>query len=78
MRERAADLAALLQYSNACFYVCGIKAMEEGVMLALRDVATQAGFDWDTVGTALKRDGCLHLETYWLARHGIHRRARPG
>jgi benzoyl-CoA 2,3-dioxygenase component A len=64
MRERAADLAALLKDSNAYFYVCGLKAMEEGVVLALRDVATQAGLDWDTVGAELKRSGRLHLETY--------------
>jgi len=64
MRERAADLAAMLADPNACFYVCGLKAMEEGVVLALRDVATQAGLDWDTVGAALQREGRLHLETY--------------
>ncbi len=64
LRERAADLVPLLQDPNACFYVCGLKAMEEGVVLALHDVATQAGLDWDTVGAALKREGRLHLETY--------------
>jgi benzoyl-CoA 2,3-dioxygenase component A len=64
MRERAADLAQLLTDPNAYFYVCGLKAMEEGVVLALRDVAAQAGLDWDTVGAALKREGRLHLETY--------------
>jgi benzoyl-CoA 2,3-dioxygenase component A len=64
MRECAADLAALLADPNACFYVCGLKAMEEGVVLALRDIATQAGLDWDTVGAAMKREGRLHLETY--------------
>lgn len=64
MRERAADLVPLLQDPNACFYVCGLKAMEEGVVLALRDIATAAGLDWDSVGAALKREGRLHLETY--------------
>ncbi len=64
MRERAADLAALLQDPNACFYVCGLKAMEEGVVLALRDIAAGAGLDWDAVGASLKREGRLHLETY--------------
>ncbi|MCU0926683.1 MAG: benzoyl-CoA 2,3-epoxidase subunit BoxA [Hydrogenophaga sp.] len=64
LRERAADLVPLLQDPNAYFYVCGLKAMEEGVVLALRDVATQAGLDWDTLGAALKREGRLHLETY--------------
>ena len=64
LRQRAADLAPLLADANAFFYVCGLKAMEEGVVLALRDVATQAGLDWDAVGAALKREGRLHLETY--------------
>ena len=64
LRERAADVAPLLADPNAYFYVCGLKAMEEGVVLALRDVAKQHGLDWDTVGASLKREGRLHLETY--------------
>ena len=64
MRERAADLAVLLQDPNTYFYVCGLKSMEEGVVLALHDVAIQAGLNWDTIGAALKREGRLHLETY--------------
>ncbi|MCY7371978.1 MAG: benzoyl-CoA 2,3-epoxidase subunit BoxA [Polaromonas sp.] len=64
MRERAADLAALMRDANSCFYVCGLKSMEEGVVLALRDVAQQAGLDWDAVGAGLKAQGRLHLETY--------------
>jgi benzoyl-CoA 2,3-dioxygenase component A len=38
--------------------------MEEGVVLALRDIAKEAGLNWATVSAALKRDGRLHLETY--------------
>jgi benzoyl-CoA 2,3-dioxygenase component A len=64
MRERAADLAKLLADPNAFFYVCGLKAMEEGVLLALRDVAQQAGLDWAQTAAALKLQGRLHLETY--------------
>ena len=64
MRERAADLVALLKDPNTYFYVCGLKSMEEGVVLALHDVATQAGLNWDQVGAALKKEGRLHLETY--------------
>jgi len=64
MRERAADLAALLQDPNAYFYVCGLKAMEEGVVMALHDVARNAGLNWEAIGQALKREGRLHLETY--------------
>jgi benzoyl-CoA 2,3-dioxygenase component A len=64
LRERAVDLAALLRDDHAHFYVCGLKSMEEGVVLALRDVAQQAGLDWEQVGARLKREGRLHLETY--------------
>jgi benzoyl-CoA 2,3-dioxygenase component A len=64
MRERAADLAGLLEDGETFFYVCGLKSMEEGVVLALRDIATEAGLDWQQLGAALRREGRLHLETY--------------
>lgn len=64
MRERGADLVKLLADPNAFFYVCGLKAMEEGVLLALRDVAQQAGLDWAQTTATLKQQGRLHLETY--------------
>lgn len=64
IRERAADVAPLLADADAYFYVCGLKAMEEGVVLALRDVAQQAGLSWSELGPALRRSGRLHLETY--------------
>jgi benzoyl-CoA 2,3-epoxidase subunit A len=38
--------------------------MEDGVVLALQEVAEGAGLNWPTLGAALKRDGRLHLETY--------------
>jgi benzoyl-CoA 2,3-dioxygenase component A len=64
MRARGADLAPMIADPNTYFYVCGLKAMEEGVVLALRDVALQHGLDWDATAVVLKRDGRLHLETY--------------
>ncbi len=64
MRERAMDVAGLLKDPHTFIYVCGLKSMEEGVVLALRDIAEGAGLPWDTLGAALKREGRLHLETY--------------
>ena len=64
MRERAIDLVALLKDPNTYIYVCGLKSMEEGVVLALRDVVQEAGLSWETLGAALKSEGRLHLETY--------------
>jgi benzoyl-CoA 2,3-dioxygenase component A len=34
------------------------------VVLALHDVAIHAGLDWETLGSTLKKEGRLHLETY--------------
>ena len=64
LRERAADLVELLRDPGTCVYVCGLKSMEEGVVLALRDIAEDAGMAWDTLGGSLKREGRFHLETY--------------
>jgi len=64
MRERAADVGKLLADPNTFFYVCGLKSMEEGVVLALRDIAVQTGLNWEQVGADLKTRGRLHLETY--------------
>jgi benzoyl-CoA 2,3-dioxygenase component A len=64
LRDRAADVAALLKDGNTFFYVCGLKSMEEGVVMALRDIAQNAGLDWEAIGGALKKEGRLHLETY--------------
>lgn len=64
MRDRAADIAALIKDANTCFYVCGLKSMEEGVVMALRDIVQGAGMDWEAVAADLKKQGRLHLETY--------------
>ncbi len=64
MRERAIDVAELLKDPDTFIYVCGLKSMEEGVVLALRDIAEEAGLSWEALGAALKREGRLHLETY--------------
>ncbi|MEO7338997.1 MAG: benzoyl-CoA 2,3-epoxidase subunit BoxA [Caldimonas sp.] len=64
IHERAVDLVPLIADPNTHFYVCGLKAMEEGVLLALREVTVAAKLDWDAIAAALKREGRLHLETY--------------
>lgn len=64
MRERAADIAALLKDTNSYIYVCGLKGMEAGVLEMLRDAAIANGMDWQALHAELKRGGRLHLETY--------------
>jgi benzoyl-CoA 2,3-dioxygenase component A len=64
MRDAAPQLAGLLQDPQTHFYVCGLKAMEEGVLQALQDIAVGAGMDWVAVEAGLKQEGRLQLETY--------------
>ena len=64
LRERAPDVARMLADPDSHFYVCGLKSMDEGVVLALQEIAREAGLDWSAIGAALRRDGRLHLETY--------------
>ena len=64
LRNRSADIGKLLIDPNTYFYVCGLKAMEEGVLLAMRDIAEGAGLVWETIADGLKKENRLHLETY--------------
>jgi len=64
MRDAAPQLATLLQDPQTHFYVCGLKAMEEGVLRALQDIAKGAGLDWAAVEAGMKKEGRLQLETY--------------
>ena len=64
MRDAAPQLAVLLQDPQTHFFVCGLKAMEDGVLQALQDIAQGAGLDWTTVAATLKQEGRLQLETY--------------
>jgi benzoyl-CoA 2,3-dioxygenase component A len=64
LRERAADVAALLRDAETCVYVCGLKGMEAGVLDALAHAAASHGLDWPALWRALKAEGRLHFETY--------------
>lgn len=64
LRERAAGVARLLAYPNGYFYVCGLKDMEEGVELALQDIARQAVLNWEDTAASLRRNGRPHLQTH--------------
>jgi benzoyl-CoA 2,3-epoxidase subunit A len=64
MLKDAAALLPLIKDSQAYFYVCGLKAMEQGVLSALEKICIDAGEHWPSLAAALKAQGRLHLETY--------------
>lgn len=64
MRDQATLVGALLGDPGSHFYVCGLRAMEEGVLSALADCARVADLDWAATASVMEREGRLHLETY--------------
>ena len=61
---RAGDLVGLLSDSNAYFYLCGHKRMEEGVETAFAGICVEAGLHWPQLKAELRRGGRYHVETY--------------
>lgn len=64
MLADAAALLPLIKDPKAYFYVCGLKAMEHGVIETLKTICIQDGEDWASIAHQLKSQGRLHLETY--------------
>jgi benzoyl-CoA 2,3-epoxidase subunit A len=64
LRERADDVATLLEDTNTHIYVCGLKGMEDGVMQALNDVTAKHGGAWEPLWQQFKAEGRFHVETY--------------
>lgn len=64
LRQKNEDLVKLLNNPNCYIYVCGLKAMEQGVNEAMADVARGAGLDWETIRSEMRESGRYHVETY--------------
>ncbi len=64
LREHPDKIAALMQDPKAHIYICGLKAMEQGVEEAMRDIARGAGLDWSALRNTLRQEGRYHVETY--------------
>ncbi len=64
LREQGALLGEVLRDPGTHVYVCGLRAMEEGVLNALADCARAAGLEWGPCALTMEHEGRLHLETY--------------
>ena len=64
LREESEQVASLLQDPNGYIYICGLKAMEQGVEEALSDIARGIGLEWATLRDTMREDGRYHVETY--------------
>ena len=57
-------VAEMLQDPNTHVYICGLKAMEEGVEKAFTNIAESIGQPWHALRDAMREDGRYHVETY--------------
>ena len=64
LREEREAIGELLADPNAHIYVCGLRAMEQGVEEALGDVSESLGLSWRNLRDAMREDGRYHVETY--------------
>ena len=64
LREIEEDVAGLMLDKNAYFYVCGLRAMEEGVEVAMNSIAESIGEHWPSIRDSMREDGRYHVETY--------------
>ncbi len=64
MIQKSDQTAAMLRSEHTHLYICGLKAMEDGVMNALQQICARHELDWPTLHTCMKSEGRIHLETY--------------
>ncbi len=64
LREMAQTLAPILVDPTTYIYVCGLKAMEDGVEQAFEDIARTAGLSWREIRVVMRESGRFHVETY--------------
>jgi benzoyl-CoA 2,3-dioxygenase component A len=57
-------MATLLEHVDTYIYICGLRAMEEGVMSAFEALCGAHGRSWSELRKALLEQGRLHIETY--------------
>ncbi len=64
LRQESGQIAAILQDPKGHIFLCGLKAMEQGVEQALCDIARGVGLDWGELRATMREDGRYHVETY--------------
>jgi len=64
IRERGDAVMRMLLDDNCFIYVCGLKAMENGVLEAFSDVCREQNRSWDSIKAELLAKHRLHIETY--------------
>jgi benzoyl-CoA 2,3-dioxygenase component A len=64
LREEREAIGDLLIDPNAYIYVCGLRAMEQGVEEALAAIGEGRGLQWIALRDGMREEGRYHVETY--------------
>lgn len=64
MLDNAEKILDVLANENGYIYICGLRAMEEGVNQALETISTEAGRNWLELRDHMRSEGRYHVETY--------------
>jgi len=64
LREHEEEIAELLSDEATHVYICGLRAMEQGVEEALASIAESMGQPWNAMRDAMRDAGRYHVETY--------------
>ena len=64
IRQQRELILPFLEADDSYIYICGLRAMEEGVDQAFTDIATAAGLQWSEVKKQMRNAGRYHVETY--------------
>lgn len=57
-------LAKMLNSPDTHIYVCGLRAMEEGVEAAFSQISASMGEEWSKLRATMRESGRYHVETY--------------
>ena len=64
LREMEDEIADMLGDPNTHIYICGLRAMEEGVEAAFTNIAEITGQQWQSLRDVMRSEGRYHVETY--------------
>ena len=64
LREEQDAIAQIINDPDAYIYVCGLRAMEQGVEEAFTNIAEATGQQWSALRDAMRREGRYDSETY--------------
>ena len=64
LRAMEDEIVEMLNDPQTHIYICGLRAMEEGVEAAFTSIAESMGQQWAAMRDAMREDGRYHVETY--------------